>query len=127
MQAVTIEQLVAARIEAKKAEDLAVQSRREIDQQIAALLADATKPEGTISQKLSDGKKVSVTYAVNRKVDTDKLQGEWARLSIDVQNLFRWKAEVSVSELRKLDDKAVLVASKYFESKPGSPSVKVEV
>lgn len=127
MQAANLDQLVAARIAAKAQEDAAVAARREIDQQIAALLADANKPEGTVSQKLADGKKVSVTYTVTRKVDTDSLQSDWGRLALDVQNLFRWKAEVSVTELRKLDNKAALVASKYFESKPGSPSVKIEL
>jgi hypothetical protein len=127
MQAVTIDQLVAARIAAKAQEDAAVAARRELDQQIAALLSDANKPEGTVSQKLADGKKVSVTYAINRKVDTESLQNDWARLSDAVQGLFRWKAEISVTELRKLDDKAALVASKYYESKPGSPSVKIEL
>ena len=127
MQAVTIEELVAARVEAKKSEDAAVAARREIDQQIAAIMSDATKPAGTISQKLSDGKKVSVTYTINRKVDSESLQTAWAKLPLDVQNLFRWKADVTVSELRKLDDKSAMLASKYFESKPGSPSVKIEI
>lgn len=127
MQSVTIEELVAERVEAKKSEDAAAAARREIDQQIAALLSDATKPEGTISQKLPDGKKVSVTYTINRKVDSEALQTAWAKLPLDVQNLFRWKAEISVSELRKLDEKSTLTASKFFDSKPGSPSVKIEI
>lgn len=127
MQSVSLEELVAARVEAKKSEDAAVAARREIDQQISTMLADPNKPEGSISQKLADGKKLTVTYSMTRKVDTDALQSDWGRLSLDVQSLFRWKAEVSVSELRKLDSQAALVASKYFESKPGSASIKIEI
>ena len=62
MQALTISQLVAARISAKQAEDQAVAERRRIDAQLAELLKNPEKPEGAISQKLDDlGLKLTIT------------------------------------------------------------------
>ncbi len=125
MQAITLTELIAARIAAKRAEDAAVAERRKLDADIAALLKDANKPEGSISEKAGDWK-VTVTYKLSRKVDTAKLQDDWAKLPIDVQAAFKWSADVSVTELRKLEDRSTLIASKYFETKEASPSIEIK-
>ena len=125
MQAVTISELIAARISAKRHEDAAVQARREIDKQLAELLKDAQKPEGAISHKV-DGYKLTVNFKLDRKVDSEKLTADWAKLPIDVQAIFKWSATVSVSELRKLEDKATLKASQYITTKEASPSITIE-
>jgi hypothetical protein len=125
MQAVSITELVAARIAAKRAEDAAVTARRDIDKQLAELLKDANKPEGSVSHK-ADGYKVTVTYKLDRKTDTEALQKDWDKLPGNVQGIFKWAASVSVSELRKLDDKAVLKASNYITTKEASPSITIE-
>ena len=125
MQAITISELIAIRIAAKRVEDLAVAERRKIDGAIADLLKDASKPEGSISQK-ADGYKVTVTYKMDRKVDTDKLTANWGKLPLDVQAAFKWKADLSVSEFRKLEGKASLSASQYFTTKEATPSLTIE-
>jgi hypothetical protein len=126
MQAITISELVAARIAAKRAEDAAIKERRDIDGQIAELLKDANKPEGSVSQKLPEGYKVTVTYKLDRKVDTEKLTANWGKLPLDVQAAFKWTAGLSVSEFRKLEGKASLSASQYFTTKEASPSITIE-
>jgi hypothetical protein len=125
MQAITIDQLIAARIAAKRVEDAAIAERRKIDGVIAELLKDANKPEGSVSQK-ADGYKVTVTYKIDRKVDTDKLQAAWAKLSAAAAQAFKWKADVSVSELRKLEGADAAAASVFITSKPASPSITIE-
>ncbi len=125
MESITITQLIAARIAAKRAEDAAVAERRRIDSTIAELLKDATKPEGSVSAK-ADGFKVTVTYKLDRKVDSELLQKDYARLAVDVQNIFKWSPSLSLSELRKLDDRAQIVASKYFETREAAPAIKIE-
>jgi hypothetical protein len=117
MQTITIAELIAARIAAKRAEDAAVAERRRIDGAIAELLKDANKPEGSVSQK-ADGYKVTVTYKIDRKVDTDKLQAAWAKLSAAAAQAFKWKADVSVSELRKLEGADAAAAAVFITSKP---------
>ena len=125
MQAVTIEQLIAARLAAKRAEDAAIQARREIDEQITNLLRPADRLEGTVSEKAGEYK-VSVTYKLSRKVSTEDLQKAWDKLSAEQQGAFKWKADVSVAALRKLDDKAQLGVSKFITSKPASPTITIE-
>jgi hypothetical protein len=125
MQAVTLEQLVAARLSAKRAEDAAVAARREIDEQISNLLRPSDKLEGTVSQKAGEYK-ISVVYKLTRSVSTEDLQKAWDKLSAEQQQAFKWKADVSVSALRKLDDKAQLAVSRFITSKPASPSITIE-
>lgn len=126
MKALSITELVAARIEAKRAEDAAVQARRELDEQIALALSTG-KPEGTESRKLEElGAKVTVTYKVTRKVDTDALTKSWASLSNDQQAAFKWTADVSLTALRKIDGADLAAVAQFFETKPAAPSVKVE-
>lgn len=122
---VSISDLVAARIQAKRAEDVAVEARRAIDVKIAESLRDPAKQEGTVSSAAGDYK-VSVTYKIDRKVDTDALQAAWAGMSAEAQSAFKWKADVSVSAFRKLEGKAADAAAAFIESKPASPSIKIE-
>lgn len=121
----TLHELAALRLEAKAAEDAAVAKRRALDEQIAMLLQDPNKPEGTVTEK-PDGFKVSVTYGMNRKVDTAALQVAWNTLPKPVQDAVRWKAEVSVTGMRALDQGESLILSKFVTASPASPQVKVE-
>ena len=125
MQTISLSELVAARIAAKRAEDDAISERRRIDASIAELLKDANKAEGSISQK-TDGYKVTVQYKVDRKVDTEKLQAAWPKLSAAATQAFKWKADVSVSELRKLEGADAAAAAVFITSKPATPSITIE-
>ena len=121
----TLEQLITARLAAKRDEDAAVAARRALDGQIAELLKDPAKVEGTVSQKI-EGYKISVTFAVTRKADADKLQKEWDKLPASVAAAFRWKPEVSTTELRKLEGIDATVAASFITTTPASPSIKIE-
>jgi predicted NUDIX family NTP pyrophosphohydrolase len=121
----TLEQLITARLAAKRDEDAAVAARREIDEQIAAQLRNPAKTEGTVSQKI-EGYKISVTYAVTRKAAADKLQKEWDKLPASVAAAFRWKPEVSTTELRKLEGIDATVAASFITTTPASASIKIE-
>lgn len=126
MESISLSTLVAARIAAKREEDAAVKARREVDAQIAEFLKDPAKLEGSVSQKLAEGYKVTVTYKLDRKVDTDALKAGWEKLPFDVQAAFKWKADLSISEYRKLDEKVQLNAAKFFTTKEASPSITIE-
>jgi hypothetical protein len=121
----TLEQLITARLAAKRDEDAAVAARRALDGQIAELLKDPAKVEGTVSQKI-EGYKISVTYAVSRKADADRLQKEWDKLPASVAAAFRWKPEVSTTELRKLEGIDATVAASFITTTPASASIKIE-
>lgn len=126
MESISLSTLVAARIAAKREEDAAIKARREVDAQIAELLKDANKLEGSVSQKLPEGYKVTVTYKLDRKVDTDALKAGWEKLPFDVQAVFKWKADLSISEYRKLDEKVQRSAAQFFTTKEASPSITIE-
>lgn len=121
-----LKEIAQRHVLAKKAEAEAIAARRKIDAEIVELLKSQAKPEGTLTEKL-EGFKVSVEYSVNRKVDTKKLQADWATLPGPVQAAINWKAELSTTVFRTLDKDAVLALSTYMESKPATPSVKVEI
>ena len=125
MQTISLSELIAARIAAKRIEDEAVVERRRIDKAIADMLKDPAKPEGSVSQR-TEGCKVTVTYAVTRKVDSDRLQQEWDKLTPAVAGAFRWKADVSVSELRKLEGSEAAAAASFITASPAAPSIKIE-
>jgi hypothetical protein len=125
MKPITLSELIASRIAAKRIEDEAIQERRNIDAAIADLLRDPAKPEGSISQR-TEGCKVTVTYKIDRKVDSDALTKAWGALPKDVQDAFKWKADVSVSALRKLDPASAGKAAEFVTAKPASPSITIE-
>jgi hypothetical protein len=126
MKNTSLTELLAARVAAKQIEEDAIESRREIDAQIADYLRGDTA-EGTVTLK-EDLFKVSATYKIDRKVeDADVLAVVWPSLTPAVQAAFVWKPTVSVSGLRKLGETDALVAAQFIVSKEASPSIKVEV
>jgi hypothetical protein len=126
MSGFTIEKLVELRITAKKNEDDAIAHRRGIDDQIAALMRDPTKPEGTVSKNLGT-RKLSVQYGITRKVNSEVLGAAWMDLPEAVQGAFKWSADVAVKNLKALDAKLTLEAAQFIESKASTPSVKLEL
>ena len=118
--------LLEERVRAKRLEDAAIVIRRGIDGQIADILRDAKKPEGSVTQKAGD-LKATVAYGVTRSVDTEMLQAAWDELPGSVRAVFRFKAEVSVAPLKALEGALAAKASPFITSKPASPSVTVAI
>lgn len=125
MKPMTLTELIAARIAAKRDEDAAIATRREIDAQLAEMMKDPAKPEGSVSAK-ENGYKVTVTYKIARAVDTDALTKAWGSLPKEVQDAFKWKADVSVSALRKLAPADAGKAAVFVTAKEASPSISIE-
>lgn len=118
--------LLMQRFAAKNAEDLAVANRRKLDAQIVELMRDPSKDEGSVSAKLGEFK-VTTTFGIDRKTDTEKLTICWEALPYEVRKAFRWKAEVVTKEFKMLSREQLEVIAPFVESKPTSPSVKVEL
>ena len=122
-----LEQLAELRLHLKAAEDAAVERRRDIDTKIVELL-NSTITEGTCNET-TDSYKVKVQFKVSRKVDTEKLQSCWPTLSEFAQKAFKWSADVSATELKKLQenrpDDYKMVAT-LITTKPAAPYVTVE-
>jgi len=111
----------------KRIEEKAKAKRAEVESLICEELRDGGD-EGTTTAKL-DTVKVIVTRKMNRTVDTSALQAAWTTLPAFAQAAFAWKADVSLSLLRKLqsDHPGLYVeAAKYIATKPARASVRVE-
>ena len=121
-----LKELCRQRVLAKKAEDEAVAARKAIDADIAKLMRTPGLTEGTASEKL-EGFKVSVSYGITRKLDTKKLQADWDKITAPVRACINWKADLSTTAFRALDQDNLLALSNYMESKESSPTVKVEL
>lgn len=126
MNALPLEELVALRIAAKRAEDDAAQHRKDLDSQIAELMRDPAKMEGAVTKKIGEHK-ITVTYGITRSADTKELQKVWHKLTAPQQDAFSWKASVSLTGLRACSADDQLALAQFIEAKPSSPSVKVEL
>lgn len=115
--------LAAAWLQAKADEDAAKTRRYEIEKEIVA--AVPVKDEGTAKTEVG-ALRVSVTTKLTRSVDTEALQTAWASLQPTVQKAFNWKADLSISALKRLDEQEAAQALRYVTTKPAKPAVKVE-
>ena len=113
----TLAHVLPSWIQAKEDERKAIEHRRSLDKMIQDLLPK--KDEGSISQADGDYK-VTVTYKLDRKLDTEKLQESWGYLPESAQRAIKWKADLSTSIFRTLADSDKSALSKYITTKPAS-------
>ena len=123
----SLAQVLPTWMQAKEDERKAIEHRRSLDKMIQSLTPEKT--EGTYSDTIGHYK-VSVTHKLTRSVDADMLGSMWSAMSEQAQKAFKWKAEASTTELRKLqefrpDDYAFISAA--ITTKPASASVSVEL
>jgi hypothetical protein len=120
----TITELTAALKAAKAAEDNAKALRLEIEGKIVALYAKPATGEGTHNDE-----EFSITWKLNRTVDSEKLSAGYEFLPVNAQRAFRWKAEVELKNLRalaELDPVSYSAAAEYITSKPAKPSIDLK-
>jgi hypothetical protein len=120
----TITELTAALKVAKAVEDAAKQDRLAIEAKMVALFAKPASGEGTHNDE-----EFSITWKLNRTVDTDKLSAAYESLPANAQRAFRWKAEVELKNLRalsELDPVSYSAAAEFITSKPAKPSIELK-
>ena len=112
---------------AKAEEAKAREARLAIEEKIVALTEK--REEGTVSTG-TEFYKVSVTFGIDRKVDAEIARSLADEMDAErYARVFRWKPEVSVTELKYLKDNNPEVfsqVSRALTAKPTKPSVKVE-
>lgn len=111
---------------AKFAEARATAERIRAEQSLVELLP--AKTEGSVSMKGADYK-VSITYAMNRTVDTAALNSIWSGLSDGMRRVFPIKHGLDTKELRHWMNNnpgEYAVLAQAVVSKPAKPSVRVE-
>ena len=120
----TISELAAQLRKAKQAENEAKAERLRIEALITEQFAKPESNEGTHNDE-----EFSITWKLNRTVDTDRLAADYDDLSENAQRAFRWKAEVNLAYLRSLseiDPAAYNKAAVFITSKPAKPSIELK-
>ncbi len=111
---------------AKKEATSAAEKLADVQAAIVSMLPK--KDEGAVTQAIDDTK-VTVTYSVNRTVNTRALQSLWGELPANAQSCFAWKASVAVKEMRaaqQMDAAAYAAAAQFITTTPAKPALKIE-
>ena len=119
----SLAQVLPTWMQAKEDERKAIEHRRELDKMIQSLLPK--KDEGSITETTGNYK-TTVTYKLDRKLDTTALQLDWATMTPRAAEAIKWKADLSTSAFRALSDEDKVTLSAYITTKPASPTVSVE-
>ncbi len=114
-------------LEAKEHERLAVERRREIEDQLTInLKIDETQDKSQTFD--ADGYRVKITTRLTRKIDADRLQEIAAEngLTAHLSTLFRWKPEINAAAWKAAADNITRPLLDAIETKPGRPSFNIE-
>jgi hypothetical protein len=120
----TISELAAQLRMAKQAETEAKAERLRIESLITDQFAKPESNEGTHNDE-----EFTITWKLNRTVNSDQLAADYEDLPTNAKNAFRWKAEVNLAYLRTLadiDPAGYNKAAVFITSKPAKPSIELK-
>jgi hypothetical protein len=123
----TMEQMAAEWLEAKEAERVAVEKRRDLEDSMRKVASIRDDTEGTETLTL-EGFRVKVVGRIDRKVDADKVQELAAEhgLTDHLSTLFRWKPEINMAIWKAADESITKPLAAAITAKPGRPSFTIE-
>jgi len=123
----TMEQMAAEWLEAKEAERVAIEKRRDLEDAMRKAASIRDDVEGTETLAL-DGFKVKVVGRIDRKVDADKVQELAAEFGLTdhLSTLFRWKPEINMAIWKSTDEAITKPLAAAITAKPGRPSFTIE-
>lgn len=113
-------------LEAKEAEKLANERRKEIEADIISLVGVAE--EGTTNGE-TEHYKIETVGKLTRSLNDSQLQADWDTLPDEIKKCVKWKTSLDTKNLRSLEsmrDDLIPVMSRYLTTKPAKPSVVVE-
>ena len=115
-------------IDAKEAERLAVENRRDIEDQLIKQYQISEADEGSKSIKEA-GYVVKVVCRMNRTIDAEALQEIAAEsgLTNHLGELFRWKPEINAKAWKEADEGITAPLLAAITTKPGRPSFSIEL
>lgn len=115
-------------IDAKEAERLAVEKRRDIEDQLIKQYQISEADEGSKSIKEA-GYVVKVVCRMNRTIDAEALQEIAAEsgLTNHLGELFRWKPEINAKAWKEADEGITAPLLAAITTKQGRPSFSIEL
>lgn len=105
---------------AKYAEFSAREERLKVEEQILKHIP--SQSEGTF-EVTND---LKVRFSLDRKVDVEALQGVWSSLTQEQQSAFKWKAEVTMTGLKKVPVDQQDALARVITVKPSKPSFSLK-
>ena len=123
-----MEQMAAEWLEAKEAERVAVEKRRDLEDSMRKVASIRDDTEGTETLAL-EGFRVKVVGRIDRKVDADKVQelAAEAGLTDHLSTLFRWKPEINMAIWKASDERITRPLAGAITAKPGRPSFTIDI
>ena len=124
----TMEKMAAEWLEAKEAERVAVEKRRDLEDSMRKVASIRDDTEGTETLAL-EGFRVKVVGRIDRKVDADKVQelAAEAGLTDHLSTLFRWKPEINMAIWKASDERITRPLAGAITAKPGRPSFTIDI
>lgn len=115
-------------IDAKEAERVAVEKRREIEDQLIKHYQISEASEGSKSIKEANYV-IKVVCRMNRTIDAEALQeiAAEAGLTSHLGELFRWKPEINAKAWKEADESITAPLLGAITTKPGRPSFSIEL
>lgn len=126
MESVRLQRVSREWIKAKEAERKAVETRRQLEDEMKAMLNIDDQRDGTT--RVIDGDlSVKITTRLNRKIDSGKLQdlAEEHGLSDHLSTLFRWKPEIDLKSWRNADESITKPLLGAITTTPSRPSFAI--
>lgn len=122
-----LSELSARWLEAKEAERMAVETRRQIEDKMLSLIGVPETLEGTENAEAPDYQ-IKVTGRLNRTIDGDKLQEIAAEsgLTDHLGRLFRWKPSIDTKAWKATDESITRPLLGAITTKPGRPSFAIQ-
>ena len=123
----TVEQLTHTWLTAKETERLAVETRRNAEDELVKFYALNPADEGSHTIEL-DEYKLRMVCKLTRKIDSDKLQEIAAENGImdSLPTLFRWKPEIVAAAWKAAPEQIRTVLSGAITSTPSRPTFSIE-
>jgi hypothetical protein len=113
-------------LEAKRIETEAVETRRQIEDEIVAAENISESFEGTLNMN-PNGYRVKIVGRITRKVDASMIQDLAHEHGLEqyLSTLIRWKPEVNLSVWKHADARVTAILSTAITAQPGRPSFQI--
>lgn len=113
-------------VQAKESERMAIEVRRQVEDELKSMLSIPEAFEGTSNNDF-DGYKIKVVGRMTRKVDSEKLQELAAEngLTEHLSSLFRWKAEIASKSWESADESITAPLMDAITTTPSRPTFTI--
>lgn len=128
MDNIELRDLIETWTQCKKAEQMAVETRRSVEDSISKIVELNPQNEGTVV--LDIGKfKVKIVNRLTRKVDSDILQELAAEHGLEnvLSSLFRWKADIDMKSWKSAPPEVTSALVPAITTTAGRPSYSITI